>query len=296
MDGAPPQLPDSPEAVAAVVSKREAAVEGLRPDCEARVTWGSTPGQKTPMSFVYLHGFSASRRETAPLSENLARHYGANLFEARLTGHGRTGEGLGQATAEEWVRDTREAIAVGRALGDRTVIIGCSTGATLAMLVAVEDQPDVAAYVLVSPNFGPRSAASGLLLWPWAEKWVPLITGETRSWEPENEAQGKYWTTSYPVSALFPMMAVVERARTAALDKVGKPVLMLHTADDPVVDVASIESAFIRMSSAKPKDRQVVDGTGNDHVLAGDVLSPGRTAQVEERVKAFLQTAQVVQP
>ncbi|MEO1334489.1 MAG: alpha/beta hydrolase, partial [Myxococcota bacterium] len=150
------------------------------------------------------------------------------------------------------------------------------------------DRPAVDAYVLLSPNFGPKSAASGLLLWPWAERWVPLVVGSERSWEPEVPEQGKYWTTRYPVAALFPMMAVVQSARTAPFEKIAEPVLVLHSSQDEVVDPLAIEAAFMRMSAAKPRRREMVSGPGNNHVIAGDVLSAGRTKQVTDRIITFL--------
>lgn len=294
LEGAPPNVPSTPEAVADRIAKREAAVEGLRLGTEARITWGGEAGRKTPLAFVYIHGFSASRRETAPLSENLAKAYGANLYEARLAGHGRPGEALGRVTAEEWVRDTREALAIGRVIGDKVVVIAASTGATLTMLVAAHDKPEVAAYVLLSPNFGLKNAASSLLLWPWADRWMPWVMGKERSWEPENPEHGKYWTTRYPVDALFPMMAIVERARTAPLYRVKTPVLMLYAEDDPVVDTDATEAAFLRLSAAEPRERQRVDGPGDLHVIAGDILAPARTRDVERRVRAFLDKAGVL--
>ena len=296
LDGEAPTVPATPQAVADLVAARERKLDDIRPDNEARVTWGRTPGTKTPIAFVLLHGFSASRGETAPLSTNLARRYGANLFEARMTGHGRPGAALGAATAEDWVRDTREAIAIGRALGDRPVVLACSTGATAAMLVAAQDQPDVGAYVLISPNFGPKSAAAGLLLWPWAETWIPWIMGHERSWEPENEAHGKYWTSRYPISALFPMMGLVERARSTSFDAIRAPVLILHSEGDEVVDPEAVEAAFIRLGNAEPRERQLVDGSGDHHVIAGDALSPHRTEDIERRIAGFLTKAGIVPP
>ena len=288
LDGAKPQVPSTPGEVAPWIEKREAAVDGVVPGAEARIVWGSEVKQRTPIAFVHLHGFSASRQETAPLAEKVAARFKANLFEARFTGHGRPGEALGRAKAEDWVRDAREAIAIGQVLGDRVVVIGVSTGATVGLLLAANDQPDVAAYVMLSPNLGPKDASAGLLLWPWASKWVPLVAGSERSWTPENEAHGKYWTTRYPIDALFSMMATVERARTIDLSTVKTPVLFIHAEDDPVVDAMGVEAGFTRLTSAEPRDRQLVDGPGDLHVLAGDILSPERTADIQRRVVEFL--------
>lgn len=43
---------------------------------------------KTKYAFVYLHGFSASEKEGHPVHRNIAKHFNANLYLARLQGHG----------------------------------------------------------------------------------------------------------------------------------------------------------------------------------------------------------------
>ena len=89
--------------------------------------------RKTPYSVVYLHGFSATRQETAPLAECVADSLGANLFETRLAGHGREREPLADVRAEDWLHDAAEALAIAARLGERVIVIGTSTGATLAV-------------------------------------------------------------------------------------------------------------------------------------------------------------------
>ena len=135
---------------------------------------------RTPLAVVYLHGFSATRQETAPFSARLARALGANLFEARLRGHGRSEAAMAEGTVEAWLEDGVEALAIGRRLGERVVLVGCSTGAALAtwMLANGHDQ-DVAGLVLFSPNFGTRHRGASLLTGPWGTQiaWAVTSTG-----------------------------------------------------------------------------------------------------------------------
>ena len=56
----------------------------------------------------------------------------ANLYEARLSGHGLTENPLANVRAENWLQDAADALATGAAIGDRIIVIGTSTGATLA--------------------------------------------------------------------------------------------------------------------------------------------------------------------
>ena len=57
----------------------------LIPGTEKRLTWHDEE-QQTEWSVVALHGFSASRQESAPLAELVAKQLGANLFETRFSG------------------------------------------------------------------------------------------------------------------------------------------------------------------------------------------------------------------
>ena len=67
----------------------EAKVKGIRPDCQARIVWAdSAKKAKTKIAFLYIHGFSATQEEGNPVHRNIAKKYGANLYLARLAGHG----------------------------------------------------------------------------------------------------------------------------------------------------------------------------------------------------------------
>lgn len=268
------------------IREREARLQPT-PGTEARIRWASTASTATDVALVYLHGFSASRQETAPLPESMADALNANLYEARFTGHGLRGAALGEAQASDWIRDAQEAAAVGRRLGRKVVVLACSTGATVAAYLSAYRAWDVDAQVWMSPNFGPRDPSAQLLTWPWAETWVPWVAGSERSWEPENEAQGRYWTTSYPVSALFPMQALVDGARQAPLDAIRDPILLVYSKEDDVVNPDAIEKAFGRLGSPRRR-KLVVSGPGDPHVLAGEILSPARTSTIRAAAVDFV--------
>lgn len=100
--------------LAAEIDASEAAL-AVDPAVAARIVWHDPekPDQ-TPLAVVYLHGFSATHRETAPLSEQVAAALGANLYLTRLQGHGLGSAALGAASAESWVKDADRAMAIGR--------------------------------------------------------------------------------------------------------------------------------------------------------------------------------------
>ena len=283
------------DALDAWLAAREASVDDLKADNEACVRWFAEPGERSAISIVYLHGFSASRREVSPLCERVADALGANVYFARLDGHGSTGAALAAASSQRWVDEAREALAIGRALGDRVVLVGCSTGATLATLVA-PDAADLAAVVLIAPNFGVRDPRSALLRWPLARRWVPLLVGE-RDVPPENAGHAAFWTTSYPVAALFPMSETVAAVAGAPLERIRAPVLTCWCEDDAVIDPACIEPTLARMTGAE-LEREVVAAmpASDNHVIAGDVFAPAQTDAMIERVLRFLRDRVATEP
>ena len=81
-----------------------------RPGTEKKIFWANDKKNKTPVSIVYLHGWSASRQELSPTVERVASEMKANLFMTRLTGHGLDGEALGRVTTENLLQDAEDAL------------------------------------------------------------------------------------------------------------------------------------------------------------------------------------------
>ena len=139
-----------PEDLDGYLARSEARFADLRPGVEKTIIWADSSKAKTPIALVYLHGFSATRQETRPLCDTLAARLGANLFYTRLRGHGRSDDAMAEASANDWLNDSYEALAIGRRLGERVVLVGTSTGATpaawLATPPAVRGQADPPAW------------------------------------------------------------------------------------------------------------------------------------------------------
>lgn len=273
------------------VDRAEAAVPGVRPGDQAGVIWADPDARdRTPLAVVYLHGFSADRHELDPVPARVAQALGANLHYTRLTGHGRDGPAMAEATVHDWLQDAVEAVAVGSALGDRVVLMGASTGATLAVWAAARPELSarLEALVLVSPNFLPADHDSRLLLFPWGGLIARAVLGPERCFQPFNEEQARHWTTCYPVEALLPMMGLVERVRTLELEEVRTPTLVLYSREDRVVDHRETERYFALLG-ARPKRMVAVEGGGPaHHLLAGDIMAPDNNDRVTRLVLDFL--------
>ncbi|ETX28416.1 alpha/beta hydrolase [Roseivivax isoporae] len=272
----------------AYLAEEEAAFDDIVPGTRKRMVWAGAPGARTPLSVVYLHGFSATSEEVRPLPDHVAEALGANLFYTRLAGHGRTGAAMAEPALADWMHDTAEALAIGRATGERVLVIATSTGATLATLAAADPDMgrDVAGMALISPNYRVKAEAARILTWPGVRWWGPLVAGRERGFTPVNEAQARYWTTRYPTVSVLPMAASVAVARGLDHSAITVPALFLFSPDDRVVDARATEAVAGAWGGPVEVER-VETAEGDDpyaHVIAGDILSPRLTAPLVERI------------
>lgn len=265
---------------------QEARFDDVRPGNEKRVIWHGLEEVPTDLAIVYLHGFSASSEEIRPVPDGVAEALGANLVFTRLRGHGRDGAAMAEARVGDWINDAAEALAIGRKVGREVVVIATSTGGTVAAIVAQDAalMRDVKGIAFVSPNFGIGDSRAPLLTMPAARYWLPLVAGETRSFEPRNEMHAQNWTPSYPMVSVLPMAAMVEYAAGLDFKGVTVPALFYYSDDDQVVDAS--ETAEVQADWGGPVTR-AAPGTGPGidplaHVIAGDILSPGNTEAATE--------------
>ena len=262
----------------------ESSITDIRPGLQKEVVYAFPRSRaKTPLAIVYVHGFSASRGEVEPLIGNVAKAFGANTVYTRLTGHGRAGAVMGEATVNDWVNDLAEALVAAQRLGERTVVIATSTGATLATLMAAETEigSSIDAMVQISPNYALRNRMAFVLDLPFAERIVRLVEGEERSFEPVNAAHASLWTPTYPSRAVLPMAALVRAARNVTFERLALPTLFLFDEGDTVVDSTVTRQIATRWGSAVGTQVNIETISGTDdpyrHVIAGDALSPSTT-------------------
>ncbi len=280
-----------PQHIEQYISSSESRFSDIRPGTEKKIVWADSKNPAiTPYAIVYLHGFSASRQEVTPLCDMLANNLSANLYYTRLTGHGRTGDAMKNVTLETLLNDANEAFEIGKRLGKKVILVGSSTGGTLATWLSTQHHNDsIAAAILLSPNFGLKRSESELLLYPWGKTILHLIEGEYYQFTAVNALQEKYWTTRYSADALLSMMGLVDQVRRNAGSNVSVPTLVLYSEQDHIVDTGKIKEKFREFSS--PKKQLVVISSSADpqqHILAGDVLSPASTGEVLRHIMEFL--------
>ena len=284
----PPELPQDLDQY---LITSESEFEDIKPNTEKKIIWANNVGEKTPLSVVYLHGFTATRQESAPLSNIVAKQLGANLFYTRLTGHGRSSEAMLDGTINKWVNDAHEALEIGRRIGDKVIIIGMSAGGALAFWLSTQaTSKDVEAYVLISPSFRLTNSDSRFLMWPWGAQIAELAVGKEICRKSQNPQHEKYWTHCYPTRALLPLKGLIGYVRSLDFTAVKTPMLMIVSPEDKVVDVQETMSIFEKIGSDKKELVEFQDTEDpHHHNLAGDILSPKSTEQVAKIIVNFIQ-------
>ena len=290
-----PPPPTTPAALDDWLHQREAAYKDIVPGTEKCIIWNSTARAQTQWAVVYIHGFSASRMETAPLADTVAKALGANLFYARLAGHGRGGAAMGEPSVQDWLADGVEAVTIARTLGKRVLVIGCSTGATLATWLALHPELcTVDAHVFISPHYTPRNKLAGIVNWPWGLQIALAVQGPTRSWPVTDPHAAAAWSNHYPTQALLPMMALVQRVRRSDLSAFQTPVLMLYSEKDATVVPGAIRATFARIGSRHKAIEEVTYSSApGQHVLAGDIKAPQATAPMAASIVRWVSSLQL---
>jgi len=268
------------------LARREAQVPNLRPDCAKSVVWANGQGVRTKTAVLYIHGFSATLHELRPLPDIIASHLDANLHYTRLTGHGQDGAAMGEATFAAWKEDVAEAILVAQTIGENVLIIGCSTGCTLAA-DALANGAQVAGLVCISPNFGLTHKIGQMLLdMPLVQRWGHIVAGKSRSFDVLSDAHGAYWTTSYPTQSVYPMADAVRSIRRTDLSCIATPAFFAVNPCDQVVSPQATARVMARWG-APTHHHTLVQTPADDkmgHIMAGDVFSPAQTASLAAAV------------
>jgi len=220
----------------------------------------------------------------------LGKELNANIFFTRLRGHGLDGEALAEATFDDWMIDTKEAIDIGNAIGDSLILIGCSTGCSL-IHANLQYTENALAIIYVSPNFGPKSFFGQLLRIPGAKWFIPFIFGKEYSFVPRNADHARCWTTSYPIKALFAVKDSVVAAYKVKHIKIKQPVLFYFSDDDQVVSAKATRKIISKMGNNVSIHNPILTNTddSSQHGVLGDILSSSQTNSGVKKILSWLE-------
>jgi pimeloyl-ACP methyl ester carboxylesterase len=276
-----PVVPADPAGLETYIRDGEAR-HRLKPDNEARIVWADSSRKKTPYAMVYLHGFSASQGEGDPIHRYLARRYGCNLYLSRLAEHGiDTSDAMVNLTADNYWTSAQQALAIGKQLGDKVILVGTSTGGTLALQLAAAYPDQVAALVLMSPNIAINDPNAWLLNDHWGLQIAHLVTGSDYiiSKDDYGPLYRQYWYPKYRSEAVVALEELLETTMDpTTFGKVKQPVGLFYYYKDKVhqdstVKVSAELSMFDELGTPDAlKYKEAIPEAGT-HVIGSSLLS-----------------------
>ncbi|WP_231427248.1 MULTISPECIES: carboxylesterase [Pedobacter] len=266
----------------------------IKPGNEAEIVWANTMHQQTEYAVVYLHGFSASKTEGNPIHINLAKTLKANLYLARLADHGvDTIAPMQHFTADRLWESSKQAYAIGKKLGKKVILVGTSTGGTVALKLAAT-YPEIYSLILLSPNVAINDKNAWLLNNPWGLQIARKVVGsDERRVDGRTEEYKKYWYTNYRIESLVELQEFIESTMLeSTFKKVKQPVLMLYyykntLEQDPVVRVDAMLKMFNELGTPENLKRKIAFPNAGNHVL-GSYITSKDLPSVETAINNFI--------
>jgi esterase/lipase len=277
----------------------------IRPGCEAKILWANdSTHQSTEYVLLYLHGFSASRREGYPINEDFARHFGCNAYLARLAAHGEVSENpLMDMTPEKLYESSKEALVIAGQLGKKVVIMGCSNGCTIGLKLAADFPGMVYGMIFYSPNIQIKNKLAFLLSGPWGLQMARMNYGSkfrVTDDDPNGEIC-KYWNCTYRAEAIVYLQQFMDATMKKELfNKVNCPVFMGYyykdeQHQDEVVEVKASLRMFSELGTPEAKRLAIDFPNAGKHVVCSDLTS-GSIPEVRSETYQFAEKVLGMKP
>ena len=221
------EMPSVPTQISSLETyvKNNEAQHKLKPDNEARIIWANDSSkQKTDYAIVYLHGFSASPEEGDPVHKNIAKKFGCNLYLARLAEHGiDTTDAMVNLTIDEYWESAKQALAIGKQLGKKVLLMATSAGGAWALKLAAEYPNDVDGLILLSPCIAINNPNAWIANNHWGLQIAHLVLhSDYISSKDSLPAEKQYWYTKYRAEAVSQLEEFLETSMNKKNIRTGK--------------------------------------------------------------------------
>lgn len=262
------------------ISSIEEEVGDLKPGNEAKIIWAdSLVKQPTEYSIVYLHGFSASHEEGSPLHIDFAQKFGANLLLTRLEDHGRLdSNSFKNLTPANYLESAKEAISMGSLLGEKVILMSCSTGSTLSTYLCAYN-PWIHAQIMFSPNFDLYNETTDLLTKRWGKRLAKMSFNGNHNRIPYDDEPKKYWNGIYHINGILCIQYMLEKWMTDDIfAKINQPTFIAayfknDHEKDQVISVKRIREYFNIINTQGDQKEYIELKNAQSHVIASQIFS-----------------------
>ncbi len=229
-----------------------------------------SPSFDGPPACLVLHGLGGGAFELAPLIEGLIRA-GCAVLAPTLPGHEVRGPVMPGSTWPEWIATAEAGFDELASLGRPVVVLGFSTGGTLALLLAT--RRPVARLVLLAPFLAIRYAGliplpASLYLRPFARFLpdLPRRPAPVRDPETRRRVDAIERFRTFSLRATLSALELIDRVKPI-LPTIDVPTLILQGARDTVVDPPAAARLARRLGLAH---KVLLRFPRSDHLLALD--------------------------
>jgi pimeloyl-ACP methyl ester carboxylesterase len=290
-----PVVPSDALQLEAYVKNNEAQHK-LKPDNEARIVWfNDSSKQKTDYAIVYLHGFSASQEEGDPVHKNIAKEFGCNLYLSRLAEHGiDTTDAMINLTADKYWESVKQALAIGKQLGKKIILMTTSTGGTNALQLAATYPDDIDALILLSPNIEINDPNAWLLNNHWGLQIAHLVLkSDFIDSKDDRPIYKQYWDWHYRAEAAVALQELLETTMTKeTFQKVKQPVQLLYfykdeMHQDSVVKVSAMLKMYDELGTPDSLKRKQEMPNAGTHVI-GSYIKSHDVEGVQKEIEKFM--------
>lgn len=275
-----PELPDDLSLLDDQINQEEFAHKDLKPDNQARIVWYDGNKAITEYALVYIHGFTASQGEGYPTHIDFGKRYGCNVYLSRLFGHGLGDDALDKLTPQHLIDSATRALAVGKKIGKKVILMATSTGATLAIYLASIFK-EVKAVIAYSP------------LIEFYDKWVNLLGNTGINYAVTHffnmkyvyahintsDKENQYWYNHYRIEGLHALSRLVKLTMNSeTFKKVTQPFFLGYyyldeKNHDHKVSVPAMLKMFDQLSTPAKLKRKINFQQSNAHVIASSITS-----------------------
>ena len=232
--------------------------------------------------------------EGDPVHQNIAKQFHCNLYLARLAEHGiDTTEDLMNLTAENYWESAKLAYAIGKQLGKKVILMGTSTGGTLALQLAA-NYPEIAGLILYSPNIEVFNPSAPLLNNPWGlQIGRAVLKSNYVDIKYKDSAYPTYWNKHYRIEAVVALQNLLEATMTEAnFKKIHQPTLALYyykdeAHQDNVIKVSAIQKMMQQIATPSNLKMEMAMPNTGEHVLASPIVS-NDIVSVEKATTKFM--------
>ena len=268
--------------VEAYIKNKESHLK-IKSDNESRIIWASESQKiKTRYSLLFLHGFSASWYSGNPVHIDFARRYGMNLYIPLLASHGiDTTDALIDMTPDCLFDSAKEALVIAHKLGEKVILMGTSTGGTLALKLVAEFPELTEGLILYSPNLASNNRAAFLLSKPWGLQIARIIlNGKYYVAMTEFDSEyDQYWNGKFRIEAFVHIQQLLEAiVKKEIFTKIEKPVFLGYyykdtRYQDPIVRVDAMLKMFDQLGTPENLKQKVAFPEAGCHQIASKLHS-----------------------